>query len=101
MSTSLINFVRSGGGLVLSLGSNTSIDSTNAALAELLPSPLREVKTLSQDYNFATRTKIPDASHDLFQPFLRGGLQEIFKCSLEKDSCSMTAFSTKPMTRVL
>lgn len=100
LSTPLINFVRSGGGLVLSLGSNTSIDSTNAALAELLPSPLREVKTLSQDYNFATKTKIPDASHELFHPFLRGGLPE-FSSVAWKKVVALEPFQESDDTQIL
>lgn len=100
ISTPLINFVRAGGGLVLSLGSNTSIDSTNAALAELLPSPLREVKALSQDYHFAPRTKIPDASHELFTPFLRGGLQEFSQVAWRK-IVALEPFQESDDTKVL
>ena len=100
ISTPLINFVRSGGGLVLSLGSNTSIDSTNAALADVLPSPLREVKTLSQDYNFAPKTKIPNASHEIFTPFLRGGLQEFSNVAWKK-IVALEPFQESDDTKVL
>ena len=84
LSTSLQTFVRDGGGVVLSLGSNTSIDAMNSALSDLLPAPLREVRTLSQDFNYAIKTRIPDSSHELFSPFLRGGLSEFADVSWKK-----------------
>jgi uncharacterized membrane protein len=84
LSASLQTFVHAGGGVVLSLGSNTSIDSMNAALSDILPSPLREVQTLSQDFRYAIKTKLPDPSHELFSSFLRGGLSEFSDVSWKK-----------------
>jgi hypothetical protein len=64
----LTDFVQRGGGLVLSLGENTTAEATNAALGALLPAPLREVRSLD-----GAPTALPDAAHPLFAPFSRGG----------------------------
>ena len=43
----LVEFVNQGGVLVLTMGDNVSADRTNAALAQLLPTPLRRPRSLA------------------------------------------------------
>lgn len=70
----LIEFVKQGGVLVLSLGDNVAADRTNAALAQLLPSPLRRSRALAAPGERGRPTMLPDTADPLFAPFRRGGL---------------------------
>ena len=76
MAGRLIDFVRNGGGLVISVGSNVSRDQYNAAFADLLPTSLRKIEALTLLGEQGVPTKLPDTSITLFSPFLRGGLRE-------------------------
>jgi len=69
----LLDFVRSGGGVVISLGSNVTADRYNAALSGILPSPLRKARPLADIDASGPRVELPDTSLALFQPFARGG----------------------------
>ena len=70
----LIEFVDRGGVLVLSLGDNVAAERTNAALAQLLPSPLRRARSLAAPGEPGRPTVLPDTTDPLFAPFNRGGL---------------------------
>lgn len=69
----LTDFVRGGGGLVISLGGNVTAERYNAALAGLLPAPLRQPRSLVSVGADGEALELPDVSLPLFQPFARGG----------------------------
>jgi len=70
---SLVEFVRGGGGLVISLGSNVTADRYNDALGGLLPSALRKPRALAGPGELGQALSLPDTSLPLFAPFARGG----------------------------
>ncbi|MEC9389171.1 MAG: BatA domain-containing protein [Myxococcota bacterium] len=70
----LVEFVNQGGVLVLTMGDNVSADRTNAALAQLLPTPLRRPRSLAAAGEPGRATAVPDTERLLFAPFARGGL---------------------------
>lgn len=69
----LDEFVRGGGGLVISLGNNTTAERYNASLSGLLPAPLRQVRALDGGVAQGEAVQPPDTGHPLFAPFARGG----------------------------
>ncbi|MCB9777432.1 MAG: VWA domain-containing protein [Alphaproteobacteria bacterium] len=69
----LLEFVRSGGGLVIAVGDNVTADRYNAALGRLLPSPLREPVSLVSPGEPGVPVELPDTALELFAPFARGG----------------------------
>lgn len=73
LAAPLLDFVRGGGGLVLSLGSNVTADRYNAALAPLLPAPLRQPRALVAVGEEGEPIALPDTALPLFAPFARGG----------------------------
>lgn len=70
----LTEFVRSGGGVFIALGGNTDIERVNQLWKHLLPSAIKDRKTLASDLALGIPTALPDLTHPLFQPFARGGL---------------------------
>ncbi len=72
-AASLVEFVRKGGGLVITGGDNVSVDRYNEALAALLPAPLRKARALSDGGEAGVPLLLPDLTHPLFEPFSRGG----------------------------
>jgi len=80
----LNEFVRSGGGLVISLGSNTTAERYNAALSGLLPAPLRQVRALSTSGEAGEPLTLPNTSHPLFAPFARGGRSAFGRVELSR-----------------
>jgi len=72
-SSAVIDFVRAGGGLVVSLGDNTTAQRMNETYGALLPSPLRELKSLGPSMAESPRIELPDTQAELFRPFSRGG----------------------------
>lgn len=74
-ATRLIDFVRKGGGLVLAMGDNVTAERYDAALASLLPAPLRRVRDLvSLTAASGTPLGRPDSERfELFRPFARDG----------------------------
>jgi hypothetical protein len=69
----LLSFVRQGGGLVISLGDNTTAERFNSSLGGLLPVPLRKPRSLVAVGQTGIPTELPDVAHPLFEPFARGG----------------------------
>jgi len=73
-STDLVDFVRAGGGLVISLGSNVTADRYNAALRELMPATLRKPRSLvSGSAEGGVPLVLPPVDDPLFAPFTRRG----------------------------
>ncbi|MDG1480229.1 MAG: VWA domain-containing protein [Myxococcota bacterium] len=70
----VVDFVRRGGGLVISMGDNVTVDRYNAAFADLLPAPLRRPRALANYGEPGIPTALPDTGTELFRPFSRGGL---------------------------
>ena len=70
----LVEYVRSGGGLLLSLGGNTQITTTNQVWSQLLPAPLKDRFSLSDDYQYGVPSRVVDVEHPVFTPFQRLGL---------------------------
>ncbi len=73
LATRVTDFVRRGGGLVLSLGDNVTADRWNGPLAGILPSPLRRPRALAALGEPGEATELPDTALELFRPFARGG----------------------------
>ena len=69
----LVDFVRRGGALVITSGSNLSADRYNAALGSILPAPLRKPKALAASGELGQPLMIPEAGLDIFEPFSRSG----------------------------
>ena len=71
----LVDFVRKGGGLVLAMGENVTAERYDAALASLLPSPLRRVRDLvTLEAADGAALSRPDVERfPLFKPFSRDG----------------------------
>ena len=76
LAATLIDFVRDGGGLLISLGGNVSVQRYNSALETMLPATLRSIQNLAQRGEQGKPMALPDVSNELFAPFRRGGLQE-------------------------
>lgn len=92
-ATVLVDFVRKGGGLVLSAGDNVTAERWNAALASLLPASLARPRDLvSLDADEGEPLALPDASADLFQPFTQGGLDAFARIRLRR------VLTTQPYT---
>ena len=72
----LLDFVRSGGALVLGMGENITPSRYNGSLRDLLPTPLRERADLVDLDATSTGTalELPSAEHPVFRPFTRSGL---------------------------
>lgn len=69
----LVDFVRKGGNLVISAGNNVTADRYNAALASVLPSRLRDTRSVADAGETGIPVALPDTSHELFAPFARAG----------------------------
>ncbi len=70
----LVDFVRGGGALVLSVGDNVSADVWNAVLGSLLPARLGRVRDLvALDAGEGVALEAPEAGLELFEPFLGAG----------------------------
>ena len=76
MASILMNFVRDGGGVLISLGGNVSSARYNSSLGALLPARLKSIQHFAQREEEGKPMAIPDLSHELFSPFQRGGAQE-------------------------
>ena len=70
----LVEYVRSGGGLLVSLGSNTNIATSNQVWAPLFPTELKDRHSLASDYSFGIPSRVVDLEHPVFSPFQRFGL---------------------------
>ena len=75
----VVQFVRDGGGLVISAGDNVTAERYNAAFSELLPAPLRRPRALAASGEPGVSTALPDVDTELFRPFSRGGLNAFRK----------------------
>ncbi len=74
MAALLTEFVRGGGGVVISMGSNVTPDRYNGPLRDLLPSPLRKVRSLvALDADEGVPLTLPDLGETLFKAFSRAG----------------------------
>lgn len=69
----LVDFVRRGGSVVVSAGSNVSPERYQAALAGLLPAPPRQVRALSDSGEEGVAVVVPQADHPSLEPFRRAG----------------------------
>lgn len=70
----LVEYVRSGGGLFISLGHNSNISSINQVWTPLFPTTLKDRHTLSTEYDYGTPIALPKLENSLFSPFKSGGL---------------------------
>ena len=73
LATRLVEFVRKGGGLVLSMGDNATAERYNGALSALLPAHLRRPRALASPGEDGVATALPGADTELFEPFAHGG----------------------------
>lgn len=73
LATRLVEFVRKGGGLVISMGDNATAERYNGALSALLPAHLRRPRALTSPGEDGVATALPSADAELFQPFAQGG----------------------------
>lgn len=72
----LVNFVREGGGLFLSMGRNISPARYNSTLGSILPAELLPAERLLSSDDFpGARLALPDSSQPLFRPFERSGIE--------------------------
>ncbi len=65
--------LRAGGGVVLGMGSQVTIDRYNAALGDLLPAPLAGLASLADPMEAPVALAMPETADPLFRPFSRGG----------------------------
>ena len=70
----LVEYVRSGGGLLVSLGSNTNVATSNQVWAPLFPTALKDRHSLASDYALGIPSRVTDLEHPIFTPFQRFGL---------------------------
>lgn len=69
----LSEFVRKGGSLVVGVGDNVTPERYNAALAGILPAPMRRARAVSARGEPGLPLSPPAVEHDIADPFLRGG----------------------------
>lgn len=97
----LIDFVRKGGGLVLSVGDNVTAERWNSALSSLLPAPLARPRDLvSLDAESGEPLAIPDATLDLFTPFTQNGL-DAFRRVRQRRVITTGTYADGPELRTL
>ncbi len=73
-AASLVDFVRGGGSLFISLGENVTPARMNGPLRDILPAPLRRATPLvAMDVDGRMPLAAPDTEHPLFRPFNRQG----------------------------
>ncbi|MCB9762855.1 MAG: VWA domain-containing protein [Alphaproteobacteria bacterium] len=73
-AATLTDFVRGGGGLVISLGDNVTADRYNGALRDLLPAKLDKPRDLVDlGARDGVPLELPDLEMDLFAPFAESG----------------------------
>lgn len=85
----IVEFVRSGGGLVISFGNNTDVDSINAAWNTILPTNILKSEILSNDLAYAPSVALPnliqnDQISQIFAPFSRSGLAGFSKVKVQE-----------------
>lgn len=73
LAPALHDFVRQGGGLVITMGDNVTAERANPSLAGLLPVELRRPRALVAIGEDGVPTELPSVEHQLFEPFMRGG----------------------------
>lgn len=74
LAPTLLDFVRGGGALVLSVGDNVSPAVWNSSLGALLPAPLARARDLvSSDAAAGMTLQAPSLDDELFAPFVRSG----------------------------
>jgi len=71
----LVEFVRSGGSVVITGGDNVTAERYNAALGGVLPAPLRRTRSVADREEQGIPADLPDTAAELFSPFRRGGRQ--------------------------
>lgn len=69
----LVDFVRRGGNLVISGGDQVTAERYNAALAGILPAPLRMPRSVADPGEEGVPVALPDVELPIFAPFSRGG----------------------------
>ncbi len=69
----LMAFVRNGGNLVITGGTNITAERYETALGPLLPAQIRRPRSLAAADEPGVPLELPDLSHDLFAPFARSG----------------------------
>ena len=73
-AAALVDFVRQGGGLIISGGENVTKESYNGALRDLLPAPLRKRRNLVDlSARGGVPLALPSVEAPLFKAFSRGG----------------------------
>jgi hypothetical protein len=81
----LVDFVRAGGGLVISGGENVTASRYNGSLRDLLPSPLRKTRNLvGLDATGGVPLALPDAEIPLFSTFTRAGRSGLAKMTARR-----------------
>ncbi len=69
----LTEFVRQGGNLIITAGSNITAERYNAAFGGILPAPFRRPRSVADAGEEGVALKLPDAEASLFKSFSRGG----------------------------
>lgn len=72
-ASELLTFVRNGGNLIITGGTNVTADRYDRALGPLLPAPIRRPRALAASDEPGVPLVLPDLSHELFAPFARSG----------------------------
>jgi hypothetical protein len=81
----LVDFVRAGGGLVISGGENVTASRYNGSLRDLLPSPLRKTRNLvGLDATGGVPLALPDVEIPLFSTFSRAGRTDLAKMTARR-----------------
>lgn len=67
------DFVRRGGNVVITMGSNVTPERYNAALGAILPAPFRRAQAIADRGEEPVPLQLPDTTLPLFEPFARAG----------------------------
>ncbi len=97
----LVDFVRAGGGLVISGGENVTASRYNGSLRDLLPSPLRKTRNLvGLDATGGVPLSLPDVEIPLFSTFTRAGRADLAKMTARR-VLTLEPFSESEVVRTL
>ena len=92
-SATLVDFVRGGGSLFISLGENITPDRYNSPLRDILPATLGRPGALpAMDADGRLPLALPESDHPLFKPFTRRGRNGFTRMAAAR------AFSLDPYT---
>lgn len=69
----ITEFVRQGGALVVSMGTNVDPERYNTSMSHLLPASIRRVEDLAARGEMGVPLEVPGTDIELFEPFTRSG----------------------------